>query len=664
MSEPLHVLVVEDSPTDARLMVHELEREHRTLESQRVEDPAAMRAALEQHHWDVIIADWTMPKFSATAALAMVQQMKLDIPFIIVSGTVGEDLAADAMRAGAHDYVLKDNMARLGPAVDREVRDANARGASRRADAQLQLSETRFARLSESGIIGIVVADVVGNVHEANDAYLTMIGYSRDEVLSGAARWADMTPPEWRATDDAAIAELQAHGVARAWEKELIRKDGTRVPVLIGVAMLEYPTCICFIADLTERKRAEGALRRSEGFLRQSQKMEAIGSLAGGIAHDFNNLLTVILSYCSLLIADLKPADPMRADLDEVQAAARRAAGLTRQLLVFSRQQSLQPVLIDLRESALQVERMLKRMIGENIELTTVGAPALGKIMADPSQIEQIIMNLAVNARDAMPEGGSLVIETADVVLDEAYATEHAGVTPGRHVMLAMTDTGTGMDEALQARIFEPFFTTKEKGQGTGLGLAIVFGIVEQSGGSIAVDSEPGRGTTFRIYFPRAIGAVESPCETMHPDEIAPQAAETILLVEDDEQVRNVAGLILRRSGYRVLEAQNGGDALLICEQQPTAIHLLLTDVVMPRMSGPQLAARVKCIRPEMRVLYMSGYAGNSITEHTDQDPAIPLLQKPLTLESLTRTVRQVLAEPAPAPAPLSAADVKTARSA
>jgi len=658
MSEPLHVLVVEDSPTDARLMIHALEREDRTLESQRVEDPAAMRAALERRHWDVIIADWTMPKFSATAALAMVQQMKLDIPFIIVSGTVGEDLAVDAMRAGAHDYVLKDNMARLAPAVDREVRDANARAASRRANAQLQLSEARFARLAESGIIGIVVADVAGNVLEANDAYLTMIGYSRDEVLSGAARWSDMTPAEWKATDDVAVARLQTHGVAHAWEKELIRKDGSRVPVLIGVAMLDYPNCICFIADLTERKRVEGALHRTEGFLRQSQKMEAIGSLAGGVAHDFNNLLTVILSYCSLLIADLKPADAMRADLEEVQAAARRAADLTRQLLVFSRKQILQPVLVDLTESALQVERMLNRLIGEDIELTTVGAPALGKVMADPSQIEQIIMNLAVNARDAMPEGGSLLIETADVVLDEAYAAEHAGVTPGRHVMLGVTDTGAGMDKALQARIFEPFFTTKEKGRGTGLGLSIVFGIVEQSGGSIAVDSEPGHGTTFRIYFPRADDAVASACETVNPDAVAQHGVETILLVEDDEQVRNVARMILRRSGYRVLEAQSGGDALLICEQHPAAIDLLLADVVMPRMSGCQLAARLKCIRPEMRVLYMSGYADNSIMEPGILDADIALLQKPLTLESLTRKVRLVLAQPAPP----STADVKTAR--
>jgi two-component system, cell cycle sensor histidine kinase and response regulator CckA len=648
MREPLHVLVVEDSPTDARLMMHALERGDRVLDSQRVEDPAAMRAALERRHWDVVISDWTMPKFSATAALSMVQEMKLDIPFIIVSGTVGDDLAADAMRAGAHDYVFKDNMARLAPAVDREVREANARDVLRHATAQLDLSETRFARLSESGIIGIVVADVMGNVHEANDAYLAMIGYTRDEVLSGAVRWADMTPAEWQRADDAAIAELQARGVAHAWEKELMRKDGTRVPVLIGVAMLAAPNCICFIADLTERKRAEGALRRSEGLLRQSQKLEAVGSLAAGLAHDFNNLLTVILSYCSLMVADLKPADPVRVDLKEVESAARRAADLTRQLLVFSRQRVFEPVLVDLTESALRAERMLKRLIGENIELTTMGAPGLGKVMADPSQIDQIVINLAVNARDAMPDGGSLLIETADVVLDDRYAAAHAGVTPGRYVMLAVTDTGTGMDTALQARIFEPFFTTKEAGHGTGLGLAIVCSIVEQSAGTIMVESEPGRGTTFRVYFPRAADALESISETVEPEAAAPHGGETILLVEDDEQVRRVARLILRRSGYHVLDAQSAGDALLICEQHPSAIHLLLTDVVMPRMSGCQLAARLAHIRPEMRVLYMTGYAGDPIIARGGGDADIGVLRKPLTLESLTRAVRLVLSQPAP----------------
>jgi two-component system, cell cycle sensor histidine kinase and response regulator CckA len=648
MSEPLYVLVVEDSPTDARLMLHELEREDRVLEWQRVEEPAAMRAALEQRHWDVIIADWTMPKFSAPAALGIVKEMELDTPFIIVSGTVGEELAVDAMRAGAHDYVLKDKMARLAPAVEREVRDANARNASRRADAQLQVSETRFARLAESGIIGICVADVVGNVLEANDAYLKMISYSRDEVLSGAVRWADITPPEWKGPDDTAVAELQAHGVAHPWEKELIRKDGTRVPVLIGAAMLDYPNCICFIADLTERKRVEDALQRSEGLLRQSQKMEAIGSLAGGVAHDFNNLLSVILSYSSMLIADLKPADPMRADLQEVQAAARRAADLTRQLLVFSRQQILQPTLVDLTESALQIERLLERLIGEDIELTTTGTPALGKVMVDPSQIEQIIMNLAVNARDAMPDGGTLAIETADVVLDAAYAAEHAGVTPGPHVMLAVADTGIGMDKALQARIFEPFFTTKEKGKGTGLGLAIVFGIVQQSAGSITVDSEPGRGTTFRMYFPRADDAAGQECEPASATALTLRGVETILLVEDEEQVRNVARMMLCRSGYEVLEAQSGGDALLICEQHPAPIHLLLTDVVMPRMNGRQLADRLRPLRPEMKVLFMSGYAENAIIQHGILDADIALLQKPLTLEALTRKVRLVLAQAPP----------------
>lgn len=645
MTEPLHLLIVEDSPSDAKLVAHELERAGRVLAWERVDNPSSMRDAILRRGWDVIVSDWSMPQFTATAALRMMKDMGLDLPFIIVSGTVSEESAVEAMRAGAHDYVLKHALARLGPAVERELRDATVRDARRRAEEKLRVSEARFARLAESGIIGICVADMLGNLHEANDAYLHIVGCTRDELLSGSVRWADMTPPEWRASDELAVERLRSRGIAPPWEKELFRKDGTRVPVLIGVAMLDPPNCIAFVADLTERKQAQETLRRTEERLRQSQKMEAIGSLAGGVAHDFNNLLSVILSYSSLLVAELKHPDPMRADLEEIQLAARRAADLTRQLLAFSRRQILQPVCVNLNDVVSQTDKMLRRLIGEDIELTTVRAPALGMVMVDPSQIEQLIMNLAVNARDAMPRGGKLLIETMDVLLDGAYAAGHAKVTPGPHVLLAVTDTGLGMDKAIQARMFEPFFTTKEKGQGTGLGLSTVFGIVEQSAGTIEVDSELGQGTTFKIFFPRADPAVDAPPAPEIPVPGLSRGSETILLVEDEEQVRNVAQTILRRSGYHVLVAQSGGDALLICEQHPAAIHLLLTDVVMRRMSGRQLAKRLRVIRPGMKVLFMSGYTDSSIIHHGVLDSDMAFLQKPLTPESLTRKIRSVLSE-------------------
>jgi two-component system, cell cycle sensor histidine kinase and response regulator CckA len=644
MTTPLKILIVEDSPADCKLVLQELKRSGmEDIEWERVDTAQVMRDALINKTWDLIISDWSMPKFSATEALRLLRETGVDIPFIIVSGTVGEELAVEAMRAGARDYVLKDKLKRLPAVIDREVREAKGRESRRRAEASLLKSENRFARLAESGIAGICIADVLGNVHEANDAYLQMIGYTRDDLTAGKVSWSGMTPPEWIHIDEKAVGQLKTKGVAQPWEKELLRKDGSRVPLLVGVAMLDYPYCIAFQIDLSAQKAAEKALQRSEERLVQAQKMEAIGSLAGGVAHDFNNLLSVILSYSSLLEGDLKSGDPMREDLSQIQMAARRAADLTRQLLAFSRQQVLQPKLLNLNDIVVQIEKMIRRLIGEDIELGTV-ANAVGKVLVDPGQVEQVIMNLAVNARDAMPKGGKLLIETSDVYLDQDFAAEHTGVRAGPHVMLAVTDTGIGMDRVTLTRIFEPFYTTKEIGKGTGLGLSTVFGIVKQSAGTVWVYSELGKGTAFKVYFPRADEVVGGE-EPVQDETIAASlhGSETILLVEDEEQVRAVASTILRRFGYHVLEAQSGGDAFLICEQHPANIDLLLTDVVMPRMSGRQLADRLKSIRPLMKVLFMSGYTDNSIIHHGVLDSGIAFLQKPITPDTLVRKVRQVL---------------------
>ena len=396
--------------------------------------------------------------------------------------------------------------------------------------------------------------------------------------------------------------------------------------------------------DELERRVEERTAERKhlEEQLLQSQKLEAVGQLAGGIAHDFNNLLTTIMGYSQLALRRLSPNDPLRPNLEEIKKASDRAASLTRQLLAFSRKQVLQPKVFDLNSVIADLERMLRRMIAEDIEIRTMLQREVGNVKADPSQIEQVIINLAVNARDAMPFGGQLTIETADVYLDETYAQQHLTVVPGAYVMLAVSDTGIGMDAETQLHIFEPFFTTKEVGKGTGLGLSTVYGIVRQSGGNIWVYSEPGKGTTVKVYLPRVDEGAEEYKRSVPLSDLA-QGTETILLVEDDEMVRQLAREVLETSGYQVLEAASGSAARLICEQTKEAIQLLLTDVVMPKTSGREVVNRLLPLHPEMRVLFMSGYAQNAIVHHGVLDEGIDFIEKPFSPQALALKVREVL---------------------
>ncbi|HYL22172.1 MAG TPA: PAS domain S-box protein [Gemmatimonadales bacterium] len=504
-------------------------------------------------------------------------------------------------------------------------------------EAALHVSGARLRRLIEANILGIGFWEISGAINEANDEYLRMVGYTRDDLDRGLVNFRTMTPPEYAPIDARAHEELAARGTCAPWEKELIRKDGRRVPVLVGIAALDERGAqgVSFVLDLTARRLLEQQLR-------QAQKMEAVGRLAGGVAHDFNNILTAITGYSELLRQDLTPGHPGHADVAEIRRAADRAAGLTRQLLAFSRQQVLEPRVLDLNDLVRNMEKLLHRLLGEDIVLATELAPELGAVKADPGQLEQVIMNLAVNSRDAMPSGGKLTIETVNIEIGDTHATHHEPLQPGRYVMVAVSDTGTGMTEATKARIFEPFFTTKEKGKGTGLGLSTVYGIVKQSGGFIWVYSEPGQGATFKIYLPR----VDEAAEALTPLEVRPavtQGTETILVAEDEESVRVIVRETLERHGYRVLQAKGGAAALALAAAHAGPVHLLVSDVVMPEMSGRELATRLVAERPTVRVLYMSGYTDDAVLRRDILEAGSAYLQKPFGPELLLRKVRAVL---------------------
>ena len=394
--------------------------------------------------------------------------------------------------------------------------------------------------------------------------------------------------------------------------------------------------------EMVERRRMEEALRASEEQLRQAQKMEAIGTLAGGVAHDFNNLLTTIMGYSQLLAMRLTPDDPSLHDMEEIIKAATRASMLTRQLLAFSRREMVQPRLVDLNAIVSEMGKMLRRLIGESIDLVVVPAENLGAVKADAGHVEQVLMNLSVNARDAMPGGGRLTIETSNIELGEGYAGEHIGVSPGQYVLLVVSDTGSGMDPQTKARMFEPFFTTKGPGKGTGLGLSTVYGIVKQWGGSIEVYTDPSWGTTFKIYFPRAAGTVEHDTGSEFPV-LVPRGSETVLLVEDQDAVAAVIRAALQHYGYQVLEARQGGEALALLDRHGAPISIVVTDVVMPVMGGPELAKRLWQRWPETKVLFMSGYTERAFSSYAALDPRASFLQKPFMPESLALKVREML---------------------
>jgi len=508
--------------------------------------------------------------------------------------------------------------------------------ALRAAQDHLRLSEVNFRSLVTNAPYGICRSDRTGILLDVNPAFVSMLGYTDSSELVGrhfGTLYSDAQM--WFNLADHFRTLKEFNGVVADWDK----KNGTPIAVRIsGRAMVDEFKAVyfeLFTEDITERRALEQQLR-------QAQKMEAIGRLAGGVAHDFNNLLMVISGYSEFLLERLGPDPGVRGPAKEIAAAADRATSLTRQLLAFSRKQMLAPKVFDLNEVVTENLKMLTRLIGEDIDLVMVPESQLGAVKADPGQIEQVIMNLAVNARDAMPDGGKLTIETSNITLDETFTRMHAPLNPGDYVLLTISDTGTGMDSETQTHIFEPFFTTKGP-KGTGLGLSMVYGIIKQSGGYIWVESELAKGTSFKIYLPRFTEAEERVSVAPVSGAAKGPNIETILLVEDEENLRRLARQYLETQGYKVLEAADSAAAVHICSDNPGPIHLLLTDVIMPGLNGRQLAERIVSLRPKVKVLYMSGYTENVIGHDGTLESGVNLLQKPFSLPALKNKVREVL---------------------
>ncbi|MDD5309547.1 MAG: response regulator [Deltaproteobacteria bacterium] len=592
--------------------------------------------------YDVAILNQHLPDGMGDTLLERFRTERPACICIMTTADVAPELALEWMKRGAAEYARApfepEYLIELCARARRQQSLLRVEDQLELRTRELKESEEKFRSMAEQLTDMIFLADRRGVINYVSSASEHLLGYAPGEVV-GRHFGRFLARSDVRRAA-ATILETETCGIpAKGCVLQVRRKDGSfftgelsGTPAMFGT---RPGAVLGILRDITDRLSLEEQLR-------QSQKMEAIGRLAGGVAHDFNNLLSVILSYTDFALEGVRDGDPLRDDLCEIQQAGARAATLTRQLLAFSRRQMMQPQIIDLNGVAQGLESMLRRIIGEDIELAIELAPDLGAVKADPGQIEQVIMNLAVNARDAMAQGGRFTIETANVDLDAEYASRRLAVTPGPYVMLAMTDTGCGMDEATKARLFEPFFTTKEMGKGTGLGLSTVYGIVQQSGGNIWVHSEPGRGTTFKVYLPREPGAARGVAPVTHPPP-RPEGTETVLVVEDEEAVRNLARRVLQSAGYTVLTAANGGEALLTCEQHGKRINLMLTDLVMPQMNGRQLAMRLSSLHPKMRVLYMSGYADQAVVEGGELDRDIAFIGKPFNAAQLTRKVREVL---------------------
>jgi hypothetical protein len=639
---PLQLLLIEDSEDDALLTRLELARSGYAVRMERVETSDALIACLARQTWDVVISDYTMPRLNGMAALRLVRERDADIPFIFVSGTIGEDVAVAAMKTGAQDYILKGQLKRLVPAVERELRDVAERRQRRMAEAALAHAHDWMRFTLDAAQVGTWESNLVTGQTVWSEIMQALHGAPVGEFGGTLEAFIATVHPD----DALRVRELFAEAVRDHIEPRLdyrvIWPDGS-IHWITGVGRTFYDEAgvplraagICL--DITGQKRLEEQIR-------QAQRLESLGRLAGGVAHDFNNLLTAMLGCCDYLLEELTAGQPSaRAALylGQIRKGAERAAGLTNQLLAFSRKQIIRPTLLNLNAVIDNLGPMLRRLTRENIEVIVRAAADLGSVRGDADQLEQVLLNLTVNARDAMIDGGTLTIETADVEIDETFVRQHQALIPGPHVRLSVSDTGSGMPPSVLSRLFEPFFTTKPLGQGAGLGLATAYGIVTQNQGTIVVESELGKGSTFTVYLPRVSDAADA---LPIADALSvPGGNETVLLVEDDAPVRELVGEMLSRSGYAVIETASGEEALHQAATHPGPIDIVVTDVVMPGMNGRVLADRLTARHPHLKVLFMSGYTDNAIDHNGVLDADVAFLPKPFTATNLMRAVRGAL---------------------
>jgi PAS domain S-box-containing protein len=642
MPEHMRVLVVDDALEHAEMVIEFLRMGGAwpNAEFQTAGSYEAALRAFQTHRFDVAFFDYWLGASDGLTLLRDIRLRGVETPVIVLTSRGAEEVAVEAMKAGAADYLSKANLSI--ETLERAIRYALALHSEekqrRRAESAVRASHERFRALVENSHDILMLLDAEGRVVYVTPGSQRYLGWTAED-MTGRSIFEYVHPEDTEVVGVRLAEVLQLPGHPVTAEVRMRHADGSwRIVAGVGVNRLQDSHVRAIVVNARDMTEA----RRLEEQLRQAQKMEAVGQLAGGIAHDFNNLLTAILGYCNLVLDEVPEDTPMRQDLEEIRAAGERAAALTRQLLAFSRRQILQPQTIDINRLIRQLEKLLRRLISEDVELVTALADDLLAVQVDPASLEQVLINLAVNARDAMPVGGRLTIETSNVELDAAYAEQHATVVPGRYVMFAVSDTGHGMDKATQARVFEPFFTTKEQGKGSGLGLATVYGIVKQSGGYIWVYSEPGHGTVFKVYLPPADAAAARVAAPPAGKSGADRGWETVLLVEDEDAVRALAREVLRRHGYTVLEARHGLDALRVAERHPDDIHLMITDVVMPPLSGRDLAERLVVERRTMKVLFMSGYTDHAVV-HRDLTAGTAFLQKPFTPDVFARKVRSVL---------------------